>query len=168
MMMRRAPKDASTRRAAPRSMPAKADKKPSLDTFIQNGDFTGAIALLEFERRAGTETPMTLPWLGYAAFHLGDYKKAWTAYQVGWAPHHCVCPVAALRASSVGLGAARGGRRGQEGRVVGPAVARSSRYCCEGGRASGPCRIVCAQERACVCGLLSGYFFSSYSLPWNM
>ncbi len=82
MMMRRAPKDTASRRAAPRSMPAKADKKPSLDTFIQNGDFTGAIALLEFERRAGTETPMTLPWLGYSAFHLGDYKKALNAYQV--------------------------------------------------------------------------------------
>ena len=90
MMMRRAPKEAGTsRRNAPRNVPAKADKKPVLETFIANGDFTGAIALLEFERRAGTENPMTLPWLGYAAFHLGDYKKALLAYQVRCA---LVCP----------------------------------------------------------------------------
>lgn len=83
MMMRRAPQAAASaaRRAVGKAAPAKADKKPVLDTFIANGDFTGAVALLEFQRRAGEEDPMTLPWLGYAAFHLGDYAKALKAYQ---------------------------------------------------------------------------------------
>lgn len=82
-MMRRAPQAAAAaRRAVAKTAPPKTDKKPVLDTFIANGDFTGAVALLEFERRAGEETPMTLPWLGYAAFHLGDYAKALKAYQV--------------------------------------------------------------------------------------
>jgi hypothetical protein len=93
MMMRRAPKQDGPSRRINRPTPhqAKADKKPSLDTFIQNGDFTGAIALLEFERRAGNETPMTLPWLGYAAFHLGDYNKALHAYEVSTRPHAAAC-----------------------------------------------------------------------------
>jgi hypothetical protein len=83
MMMRRAPQAAgAARRAAAKAAPAKADKKPSLEVFVANGDFTGAVTLLEFERRAGEETPMTLPWLGYCAFHLGDYTKALKAYKV--------------------------------------------------------------------------------------
>ncbi len=84
--MRRAPQAATAARraVAKAAAPAKADKKPSLDVFVSAGDFTGAVALLEFERRAGLETPMTLPWLGYAAFHLGDYSKALKAYQARW------------------------------------------------------------------------------------
>jgi intraflagellar transport protein 56 len=83
MMMRRAPQAAgAARRAVAKAAPAKADKKPSLEVFVANGDFTGAVTLLEFERRAGEETPMTLPWLGYCAFHLGDYTKALKAYKV--------------------------------------------------------------------------------------
>ncbi len=56
------------------------DKKPKLDEFIANRDYTGAITLLEFQRHTGEANPLTLPWLGYAAFHLGDYKKALDVY----------------------------------------------------------------------------------------
>ena len=37
---------------------------------------------MEFQRASTTEEEMeVLPWLGYAAFHLGDYRKALEAYQ---------------------------------------------------------------------------------------
>lgn len=58
----------------------KGDKKPKLEEFIRQRDYTGAITLLEFQRHTGEVTPLTLPWLGYAAFHLGDYKKALDVY----------------------------------------------------------------------------------------
>jgi intraflagellar transport protein 56 len=56
------------------------DKKPKLDEFISNRDYTGAITLLEFQRHTEEANPLLLPWLGYAAFHLGDYKKALDVY----------------------------------------------------------------------------------------
>eukprot|EP00741_Cyanophora_paradoxa_P016143 tig00000042_g15583.t1 len=59
---------------------AKERKKPQLDDFINNRDYSGAIALLEFNRNAGLADESTLPWLGYCAFHLGDYKKAMEIY----------------------------------------------------------------------------------------
>lgn len=51
-----------------------------LAEFIKSRDYTGAITLLEFQRQTGEVTAQTLPWLGYAAFHLGDYKKALDVY----------------------------------------------------------------------------------------
>lgn len=53
----------------------------------------GAVTFLEFQIHAGEANAMTLPWLGYAAFHLGDHAKA---LQVGsgWVgtawQHQCV------------------------------------------------------------------------------
>jgi intraflagellar transport protein 56 len=59
-----------------------AKKTPQLQEYIKNRDYTGAIALMEFQRASTTEEEMeVLPWLGYAAFHLGDYRKALEAYQ---------------------------------------------------------------------------------------
>ncbi|CAM9480848.1 unnamed protein product, partial [Hapterophycus canaliculatus] len=46
-------------------------------------DFTGAVTLLEFNRRSGEEDTLaeTLMWLGYCSFHLGNYQRAIDAYQ---------------------------------------------------------------------------------------
>ena len=61
---------------------ARRGKTPQLQEYIKNRDYTGAIALMEFQRASTTEEEMeVLPWLGYAAFHLGDYRKALEAYQ---------------------------------------------------------------------------------------
>ncbi|KAF6200480.1 hypothetical protein GE061_004923 [Apolygus lucorum] len=54
---------------------------PSLDQFLAARDFTGAITVLEFEHSTGRNTEMTDRWLGYCAFHLGDYKRAMQIYE---------------------------------------------------------------------------------------
>lgn len=53
-------------------------------SFHQSRDFTGAVTLLEFNRRSGEDDTLedTLMWLGYCAFHLGNYQRAIEAYQV--------------------------------------------------------------------------------------
>eukprot|EP00667_Euglena_gracilis_P006319 EG_transcript_6370 len=60
-------------------------QKPStqLEEYIANRDFSGAVAMLEFfkESLQGIEGYPVLPWLGYCAFHLGEYQKAMMAYQ---------------------------------------------------------------------------------------
>ena len=47
-------------------------------------DFTGAVTLLEFNRRSAEDETLedTLMWLGYCSFHLGNYQKAIDAYKV--------------------------------------------------------------------------------------
>lgn len=65
---------------AKRSSSQAKQKKPQLEDFVNARDYTGAIALLEFQRQAGEEQKNTLEWLGYCAFHLGDYKKALDSY----------------------------------------------------------------------------------------
>jgi len=55
-------------------------KKPKLEEFIQNRDYTGAVILLEFEKQTKEASAKSLEWLGYAAFHKGDFKKALDAY----------------------------------------------------------------------------------------
>lgn len=61
--------------------------------LIQARDFTGAVTLLEFNRRSGEEDNLedTLIWLGYCAFHLGNYQRAIDAYHVStiYLPHRC-------------------------------------------------------------------------------
>ena len=60
----------------------KTQKTPQLQEYIENRDYTGAIALMEFQRASAAEGEVdVLPWLGYAAFHLGDYRKALEAYE---------------------------------------------------------------------------------------
>lgn len=76
-----------------------AEKKgPKLLDFINSRDFTGAVVLAEFLKSAGAATQSSgavssadnadqmnpsqiLQWLGYSAFHLGDYQKALDAYK---------------------------------------------------------------------------------------
>ncbi|KAK3853741.1 hypothetical protein Pcinc_039733 [Petrolisthes cinctipes] len=49
---------------------------PKLEDFLKKRDFTGAITLLEFERNSGNSNEQTDQWIGYCAFHLGDYKRS--------------------------------------------------------------------------------------------
>eukprot|EP00930_Biecheleria_cincta_P003998 TRINITY_DN1048_c0_g1_i1.p1 TRINITY_DN1048_c0_g1~~TRINITY_DN1048_c0_g1_i1.p1 ORF type:complete len:584 (+),score=122.76 TRINITY_DN1048_c0_g1_i1:69-1754(+) len=54
--------------------------KPSLDEFLNNCDYVGAVTLLEFERKAREDRKDLLLWLAYSCFHNGEYKKAIDAY----------------------------------------------------------------------------------------
>ncbi|XP_069684977.1 intraflagellar transport protein 56 [Periplaneta americana] len=52
---------------------------PKVDDFLATRDYTGALTVLEFGGSKGNaETEM---WIGYCAFHLGDYKKAMSVYE---------------------------------------------------------------------------------------
>jgi len=60
------------------------DKRPTLEEFISNRNYTGAITLLEFMRttrmKVYEDVPIQ-PWLGYCYFHLGEYQKAMQIYR---------------------------------------------------------------------------------------
>ncbi|XP_078035780.1 tetratricopeptide repeat domain 26 [Augochlora pura] len=55
-------------------------KIPKLEEFLEKRDYTGALTLLEFNNSSGTNLDTEL-WMGYCAFHLGDYKRAATVYE---------------------------------------------------------------------------------------
>lgn len=38
------------------------------------------MTLLEFQKRTDTMDALTLPWLAFCAFHLGDYHRALEVY----------------------------------------------------------------------------------------
>ncbi|KAF0978525.1 hypothetical protein FDP41_002345 [Naegleria fowleri] len=67
-----------------KSSPASGSKKTEqaeidIISMIQERDFAGAIAVLEFFKGLGKEHPRvrpTLPWLAYCCYHLGEYTKA--------------------------------------------------------------------------------------------
>uniref|UniRef100_A0A8C6JX90 Intraflagellar transport protein 56 n=2 Tax=Melopsittacus undulatus TaxID=13146 RepID=A0A8C6JX90_MELUD len=59
----------------------KGKKVPQLEELLALRDFTGAIALLEFKRQVGEQEEDTDLWMGYCAFHLGDYKRALEEYE---------------------------------------------------------------------------------------
>mmetsp|Transcript_3723 Transcript_3723/g.6642 ORF Transcript_3723/g.6642 Transcript_3723/m.6642 type:complete len:567 (-) Transcript_3723:83-1783(-) len=54
--------------------------KPDLQEFLDKCDYVGAIALLEFERKARDNRPHLLELLAYSYFHNGDYQKALEVY----------------------------------------------------------------------------------------
>lgn len=58
-------------------------KEPDVGEFIKERNYTGAIAVLEFYKEQNKKHPQydILPWLGYCAFHLGDYEKAMNVYK---------------------------------------------------------------------------------------
>ena len=58
-----------------------AKKKPNFHDFIAKHDWTGALVLLEHEK-ANSESKIedAAEWLAYAAYHLGDYKRALDEY----------------------------------------------------------------------------------------
>ncbi|XP_043502967.1 intraflagellar transport protein 56 [Polistes fuscatus] len=53
---------------------------PKLEEFLEKRDYIGALTLLEFNSTSGSNVESEL-WMGYCAFHLGDYKRALTIYQ---------------------------------------------------------------------------------------
>ncbi|VDO03862.1 unnamed protein product [Rodentolepis nana] len=59
----------------------KIQSHPTLEEFIETGDYIGAITLLEFECHSKkTEKDIDL-WIGYCYFHLGDYDRAAEVYK---------------------------------------------------------------------------------------
>ncbi|XP_053112151.1 intraflagellar transport protein 56 isoform X2 [Hemicordylus capensis] len=59
----------------------KGKRIPQLEELLTQRDFTGAIALLEFKRHIGEQDEDMDLWIGYCAFHLGDYKRALEEYE---------------------------------------------------------------------------------------
>ncbi|XP_011866929.1 PREDICTED: intraflagellar transport protein 56 [Vollenhovia emeryi] len=53
---------------------------PKLEEFLEKRDYTGALTLLEFNSSTGGSLETDL-WMGYCAFHLGDYRRAATIYE---------------------------------------------------------------------------------------
>mmetsp|Transcript_15366 Transcript_15366/g.36287 ORF Transcript_15366/g.36287 Transcript_15366/m.36287 type:complete len:563 (-) Transcript_15366:128-1816(-) len=59
-------------------------KAPSLEEFVAERDWSGALGLLQFDKQAARANPQTsyteverlMNWSIYAAFHLGEYQKA--------------------------------------------------------------------------------------------
>ncbi|XP_028671397.1 intraflagellar transport protein 56 [Erpetoichthys calabaricus] len=58
----------------------KNKKIPKLDEYLSQRDYMGAITLLEFKRSVGEKEEDLDLWIGYCAFHLGDYKRAMEEY----------------------------------------------------------------------------------------
>ncbi|KAG5186895.1 hypothetical protein JKP88DRAFT_269588 [Tribonema minus] len=58
-------------------------KVPELSEYVDKRDYTGALALLEFNRRSGDDDNLEdmLLWIGYCAFHVGRYQRALEAYE---------------------------------------------------------------------------------------
>ena len=54
---------------------------PRLEEFLEKRDYTGAMTLLEFNRSSGKGGDLVDMWLGYCAFHVGDYKRAMLEYE---------------------------------------------------------------------------------------
>ena len=56
--------------------PKAGSKITKLEEYIKKRDYTGALAVLEFNRKASDENEIeSLTWIGYCAFHLGNYQK---------------------------------------------------------------------------------------------
>uniref|UniRef100_A0A7N6B1B3 Intraflagellar transport protein 56 n=1 Tax=Anabas testudineus TaxID=64144 RepID=A0A7N6B1B3_ANATE len=56
-------------------------KVPQLEDYLQQRDYLGALTLLEFQRSIGEKEEHADLWIGYCAFHLGDYKRAMEEYK---------------------------------------------------------------------------------------
>uniref|UniRef100_A0A673WV72 Intraflagellar transport protein 56 n=1 Tax=Salmo trutta TaxID=8032 RepID=A0A673WV72_SALTR len=59
----------------------KAKKSPRLEEYLNQRDYLGAQTLLEFQRDVGEKEEHADLWIGYCAFHLGDYKRAMEEYR---------------------------------------------------------------------------------------
>lgn len=69
----------------------KARKVPDLEEYLQQRDYLGALTLLEFQRDVGEREEHADLWMGYCAFHLGDYKRAMEVYKT--LSQKAECPV---------------------------------------------------------------------------
>ncbi|XP_040596796.1 intraflagellar transport protein 56-like isoform X1 [Mesocricetus auratus] len=68
----------------------KGRKIPKLEDLLSQRDFTSAITLLEkFKRHVGEQEEDTNLWIGYCAFHLGDYKRALEEYENATKEENC-------------------------------------------------------------------------------
>ncbi|XP_061883038.1 intraflagellar transport protein 56 [Entelurus aequoreus] len=67
----------------------KKNKVPSLEEYLQQRDYLGALTLLEFQRSIGEQEVKTDLWIGFCAFHLGDYKRAMEEYKTMTAKPDC-------------------------------------------------------------------------------
>ncbi|XP_049941034.1 intraflagellar transport protein 56 [Schistocerca serialis cubense] len=61
------------------SQPSGRKEIPKLEDFLAKRDYTGALTVLDFTGRKNNEE--TEMWIGYCAFHLGDYKRAMSVYE---------------------------------------------------------------------------------------
>ncbi|XP_069765379.1 intraflagellar transport protein 56 isoform X1 [Narcine bancroftii] len=59
----------------------KGKKIPKLEEFLTARDYSGALTLLEFKRHVGEKEDDIDMWMGYCAFHLGDYRRAMEEYE---------------------------------------------------------------------------------------
>lgn len=62
---------------------SKSAKLTRLDEYVKKRDYTGALALLDFNRKGADakEAVEALLWMGYCACHLGNYQRAHELYQ---------------------------------------------------------------------------------------
>jgi intraflagellar transport protein 56 len=66
---------------APNSAGLQTKSMPKLEEFLYKRDYTGAMTLLEFNRSSGKGGDDVDMWLGYCAFHCGDYKRSMLEYE---------------------------------------------------------------------------------------
>ncbi|XP_067129571.1 intraflagellar transport protein 56 [Centruroides vittatus] len=66
---------------APSTESRNKSKVPSLEDFLKNRDFTGAMTLLEFAKNSGKGSIENDLWISYCAFHLGEYRHAMEIYE---------------------------------------------------------------------------------------
>uniref|UniRef100_A0A3Q3DM99 Intraflagellar transport protein 56 n=1 Tax=Hippocampus comes TaxID=109280 RepID=A0A3Q3DM99_HIPCM len=64
-------------------------KVPTLEEYLQQRDYLGALTLLEFQRSIGEQEEHADLWIGFCAFHLGDYKRAMEEYKALTAKPDC-------------------------------------------------------------------------------
>ena len=67
--------------ASEKTAPVKRENKvPTLESLIDSADYTGALALCEFNRLSAPDDVKNLEWLAYCAFHLGEHGTALETY----------------------------------------------------------------------------------------
>lgn len=64
---------------APREGPG--ERVPSLASFVDRADYSGALALLEFKKRAKEDIEDLHVWIGFCALHLGRHQTALRAFE---------------------------------------------------------------------------------------
>ncbi|KAJ1517844.1 Intraflagellar transport protein 56 [Coelomomyces lativittatus] len=68
---------------------AKPSSETSLMSYLHSRDYTGALTLLEFEKSTQKNFPLdSTLWMGFSAFHLGDYHRAMKIYEELCQPKH--------------------------------------------------------------------------------
>jgi intraflagellar transport protein 56 len=77
MLARRSGKrSGAVKRRTTRGFGSSKSEIPTVQEFVSKRDFTGALAVLDFKRRSGESDADTLEWIGYCAWHSGDFERA--------------------------------------------------------------------------------------------